>query len=96
MRVTIIPEDKWIRKDNTSVCLPEWNFNDSNIHAIQWYEDHGEIEWKNPQLNESITEDSILQPYISALEEYLLTLPPEPQPQGTQSDEEILSNLLNS
>ena len=44
MRVTIIPEDKWIRKDEVSLKLPEWNFNDPDIHAIQWYEDHGEIE----------------------------------------------------
>jgi len=74
MRITIIPEDKWIRKDEVSAKLPEWNFNDPDIHAIQWYEDHGEIEWKNPQRNESITDDSILQPYLVALEEYLIEL----------------------
>ena len=75
MRVTIIPGDKWIRKDDVSENLPEWNFDDSNIHAIQWYEDHGEIEWKNPQRNEIITDDSILQPYLAALSEYLNNLP---------------------
>jgi hypothetical protein len=94
MRVTIIPEDKWIRKDDVSAKLPEWNFNDPDIHAIQWYEDHGEIEWKNPQRNESITEDSILQPYITALDEYLLTL--SLGPQGPQNDEQSLLNILNS
>jgi hypothetical protein len=97
MRVTIIPEDKWIRKDEVSLKLPEWNFNDSDIHAIQWYEDHGEIEWKNPQRNESITEDSILQPYITALEEYLLELyKPAPEPDPAPNDTEILTNILNS
>jgi len=97
MRVTIIPEDKWIRKDDVSAHLPEWNFNDPDIHAIQWYSDHGEIEWKNPQRNESITDDSILQPYITALDEYLLALSLGPQgSQQSQNDEEILSNLLNS
>jgi hypothetical protein len=75
MRVTIIPEDKWIRKDNVSAKLPEWNFNDPDIHAIQWYDTKGEIEYKEtedfPQRNESITDDSILQPYLDALSEYL-------------------------
>ena len=78
MRITIIPIDKWIRKDEVSANLSEWKFDDSNIHAIQWYDDHGEIEWKNPQYNESITDDSILQPYLSALDAYLLSLPSEP------------------
>jgi hypothetical protein len=97
MRVTIIPEDKWIRKDNVSAKLPEWNFNDPDIHAIQWYEDHGEIEWKNPQRNESITDDSILQPYITALDAYLVVLStPVPDPDPVLSDTQTLSNILNS
>ena len=78
MRVTIIPEDKWIRKDNVSAKLPEWNFNDSDIHAIQWYDTRGEIEYKetehSPQRNESIVDDSILQPYLTALDEYIALL----------------------
>ena len=95
MRVTIIPVDKWIRRDDASANLPEWNFNDSDIHAIQWYEDHGEIEWKNPQRNEPINEDTILQPYLTALNEHLAALAAiaNSSPQG---DEKMLSNILNS
>lgn len=76
MRVTIVPSDKFIRKDNNFLNLPEWNFNDSNIHAIQWYDTWGEIEYTgNPKpLNELIHEDSILQPYLTALDEYLTNL----------------------
>lgn len=97
MRVTIIPEDKFIRKDDVSAHLPEWNFNDPDIHAIQWYDDHGEIEWKNPQRNESITDDSILQPYITALDEYLLQLSTVGvSTTSSASDTETLSNILNS
>ena len=97
MRVTIIPEDKWIRKDEVSAHLPEWNFNDPDIHAIQWYEDHGEIEWKNPQRNESITDDSILLPYITALDEYLVQLSTsEVSNTSSVNDTETLSNILNS
>ena len=73
MRVTIIPSDKWIRKDNLSAHLSEWNFDDSDIHAIQWYDTEGEIEYNGrPPRNEVITDESILQPYVDALDEYLI------------------------
>lgn len=85
MRVTVIPIDKWIRRDEISAHLPEWNFEDSDIHAIQWYNDHGEIEWKNPQRNESIGDNSILQPYLTALDTYLSSIPSEPVGVGTSS-----------
>lgn len=73
MRVTVIPEDKWIRKDDLSENLPEWNFDDVNIHAIQWYDTEGEIEYKGTPKppNESITDISIVQPYVDALENYI-------------------------
>ena len=76
MRVTIIPSDKFIRKDDTAAHLNVWNFDDSNIHAIQWYDTWGEVEYTgNPKpLNDLIHEDSILQPYITALDEYLTNL----------------------
>ena len=96
MRVTIIPVDKWIRKDDTSAHLDVWNFDDSNIHAIQWYDTKGEIEYKetedSPQRNESITDDSILQPYLAALDEHI-KLASQPV---TENDNNILNNLLNS
>lgn len=76
MRVTIIPSDKFIRKDNDFVNLPEWNFNDSNIHAIQWYDTWGEVEYTGypKPLNDLIHEDSILQPYLTALVDHLSNL----------------------
>lgn len=79
MRVTIIPEDKWIRKDEVSTHLSEWNFDDSNIHAIQWYDTQGEIEYNgNPKpQNETFTDLSIIQHYIDALDEYLSTQTPQ-------------------
>jgi len=73
MRVTVIPEDKWIRKDEESANLPEWNFDDSNIHAIQWYDTEGEIEYegRSKPPNEEFTDFSVVQPYVDALEQYL-------------------------
>ena len=44
MRVTIVPEDRYIQVDGRGL-----NFAfaaDANIHAIQWYGDHGTVEQK--------------------------------------------------
>lgn len=72
MRATIIPSDKWVRKDDVSAFLEEWPFDDSTIHAIQWHETYGEIEYRErPPRNESIQDPSILEPYLLALEEHI-------------------------
>lgn len=73
MRVTIIPVDRWIRRDDDAANLPDWPFDDANIHAIQWYGTEGEIEYsghpKPP--NEFITDPAILTSYLDALDAYL-------------------------
>jgi hypothetical protein len=73
MRVTVIPSDRWIRRDNDAANLPEWPFDDANIHAIQWYETEGEIEYngrpKPP--NQAINDPAILTPYLEALDVFL-------------------------
>lgn len=76
MRVTVIPEDRWIRRDDIEVVLPDWPFDDSHIHAIQWYDTEGEVEYsgrpKPP--NEAFTDPVILTPYMDALDAYLQQL----------------------
>jgi hypothetical protein len=73
MRVTIIPVDRWIRRDSDAVNLPDWPFDDANIHAIQWAGAEGEIEYggtpKPP--SERLTDPAILQPYLDALDAQL-------------------------
>lgn len=73
MRVTVIPEDRWIRRDDVAANLPSWPFNDANVHALQWYGEAGEIEFNGyPQPpNETFTDASRLQPYLDALDAYL-------------------------
>lgn len=85
MRVTVIPADHWIRRDDDQAILPTWTFDDADIHAIQWYDIEGEIEYvgrpKPP--NQQFTDPSILQPYIDALDEYLANQDqPEPAIDG--------------
>lgn len=72
MRVTVIPADRWIRRDEASANIPDWPFDDATIHAIQWYDTEGEIEHRErPPRNESFTDFAILTPYLAALDNYL-------------------------
>ena len=83
MRVTIIPEDRWIRRDGTQANLPDWSFDDANIHAIQWDGAKGEIEYNGSprRRNDSFTSSAIIAPYLAALDAYLASIPePEPLP----------------
>ena len=86
MRVTIIPVDRWIRRDGTQANLPDWSFDDANIHAIQWDGTKGEIEYNGTpkRRNDSFTSAAILAPYLAALDAYLASIPApgpiEPQP----------------
>lgn len=70
MRVTVIPEDRWVRRDDDQANLSDWPFDDANIHAIQWYGEDGEIEYKGRPKppNAVITDAAILQPYLDALD----------------------------
>lgn len=73
MRVTIIPEDRWIRRDGDQANLPEWPFDDATIHAIQWYGEEGEIEYEGRPKppNGLINDPAVLQPYLTALDAHL-------------------------
>jgi hypothetical protein len=81
MKVTIIPEDRWIRRDGTQANLPNWSFDDANIHAIQWDGAKGEIEYNGSpkRRNDSFTSSAIIAPYLAALDAYLASIS-EPEP----------------
>jgi hypothetical protein len=87
MKVTIIPEDRWIRRDGTQANLPSWSFDDANIHAIQWDGAKGEIEYNGlpKRRNDSFTSATILAPYLAALDAYLASIPAPQPPEPTPS-----------
>jgi hypothetical protein len=72
MRVTVIPVDKTIVVDSNPLILEEWDFDDSNIHAIQWYHDYGYVEYVHSNLeeprpdNDKVTDQSIITKYVDA------------------------------
>ena len=69
MRVTIIPVDGSVSVDGKGFGGLDLSFMDASVHAVQWYETHGEIEVKNPVTgrmvaNEVITSIDAFQPAI--------------------------------
>jgi hypothetical protein len=77
MHLTVIPSDKAIYLETADAQFPNrrchiinndsefWNNIDPRIHAIQYHSDGDKhIEYKNPQENVLITDESILQKYI--------------------------------
>lgn len=69
MRVTIIPDDKSVSVDGEGYSGLDLSFMDVDIHAVQWYDTHGEIERKDPvtkkmTANEEITSFDAFQPVL--------------------------------
>jgi hypothetical protein len=58
MRLIIIPSDKLISIDGQGILQIQQDFSwiPSNVHAVQWYETWGEIEYTDGSLNEKIEE----------------------------------------
>lgn len=98
MKVTIIPEDRWIRRDGTQANLPDWPFSDANIHAIQWDGQAGEIEYNGTPSspNSSFNDVAILTPYLAALDAYLANIPEPTTPAPTSSYTAFWDALLAS
>ena len=71
MRVTIIPVDGFVSVDGVGFGGFDLSFIDTSVHAVQWYETHGEIERKDPitgrmVANEVITSIEAYQPALDA------------------------------
>ena len=82
MKVSIIPEDKKIIIDGKTVDLESdapWDFDDKDIHAIQWKDGRGVLEYEDipgerPLPNKIFGEDEfekIVQPYIDYFNTFL-------------------------
>ena len=58
MRLIIIPADKLISIDGQTISQIQQDFSwiPSNIHAVQWYQTWGEIEYTDGSSNEKIEE----------------------------------------
>ncbi len=59
MRLTIIPEGGVVNVDGVIFGRLDLSFMDASVHAVQWYETHGEIEVKDPLTGRMIANDVI-------------------------------------
>lgn len=73
MRLTILPSDKSVYVDGRcySGIDMSWipKINDTDVHAVQWYNDYGEIELITNDLNIEITELGVFEKAIPLWEE---------------------------
>jgi len=59
MKVTVIKDDNSVAVDDEGYGNLDLNFLDDTIHAIQWYDTHGEIERKDPITKKMISNEEI-------------------------------------
>lgn len=64
MRLTIVPEDGAVYKDGLSFSNLDLSFIPSNIHALQWYDLFGEVEFKT-----SFVDGVVIKPSNSVITE---------------------------
>jgi len=103
MKISIIPQDNRIVVDGKTVDLDDddirWEFEDEHIHAIQWRDSTGEIEYedldgKDALPNKSFGQDefdTIVQPYLSFFEKFL-TVAEQNELEAILEEEERLAN----
>lgn len=48
MRVTILPDDNSVSVDGEGYVGLDLSFMNADVHAVQWYDTHGEVEHKDP------------------------------------------------
>ena len=104
MKISIIPEDKKIIVDGKTVDLEDnapWDFDDETIHAIQWRDGRGELEYEDiigedPVPNKIFGEDefdTIVQPYLDYFNTFL-TLYEQKELAAALSEEENLASQI--
>jgi len=65
MRITIIPEDGYVSVDGVGYTGISMNGVPEDIHAVQWYENVGEIEYVGDVPNATVSNIDTLQPIIN-------------------------------
>jgi hypothetical protein len=70
MRVTIIPSDGFVSVDDEGYEGLDLSFMTPDVHAVQWYDTEGEVEYQDARgrsvRNEDITDLTPYQPALDA------------------------------
>lgn len=72
MRATIIPEDDFCSVDGVGFDGVEMTSVGPEVHAVQWYGSHGEVEIQDPATGKMVSNDEItsLDAFQSVLDSY--------------------------
>jgi hypothetical protein len=72
MRVVIIPSDTFCSVDGVGFHGVEMSSVSADVHAVQWYGTHGEVEIQNPQTGRMVRNDEInsLAEYSAVFDSY--------------------------
>ena len=67
MKLTVVFDDKVIAKDGTlyHVESDDWTLTQGNLHAVQWNETAGHLEFKDSTVNQILTSESQVETYSS-------------------------------
>ena len=67
MKLTIIPSDKYIAVDSDGILKIQQDLSwiPSNVHALQWYDTWGEVEYNDGTANERIEELGIFEQAVA-------------------------------
>ena len=105
MRLIIIPEDTMISIDGEPITgcdmswVPEFPGNYTGVlqkvHAVQWYDDHGEIELQSNDLSIPITELGIFEQAVSIHAERKAAIAEEEELQRKQEEQEFSYEVEN-
>lgn len=101
MRLTIIRPDKAVYVDSVCYSSLDIDFVPLNVHALQWFDVYGWIEYKDTAQNQQITElpswaNECVQKWEEADYEHKNPPPPPPPPPPTaEQNKEIAVNLLS-
>lgn len=95
MRLTIVKSDGLVKKDGFAIFNLVWQGTPANVHALQWYEAAGSIEFNDGSPNEEITE--LPQWAINAVNAfdaaYVPPVPPAP-PTPAETNKMLASSYL--
>lgn len=83
MRLTIITIDKAVYVDGDARFPLEWDGTPENVHALQWFESYGWIEYESSLPNEDI--NTLPDWANNAVEAWENAAPEEPVPEEPES-----------
>lgn len=99
MKLTIIPIDGAVYKDNQSFLSLSWSGTPSNVHALQWQDTSGWIEFNDGTPNQDISElpdwaNNAVTAWDNA--DYAEKNPPAPTPEQIQAKNKAIAVSLLS